>query len=146
MLALFELVVVLVAVALVGGVLVRGRRGNDRTTIMERRVEAYMQPIRREGTNPELAAMSDLELRDLLLSGARNLRVEAERRTYVLAGAAAVGVIAAIIVSSQQGIEGFAVTLLVAAIVVFGLFEYLGRRMQAPLLRQGIDVERLRVE
>ena len=146
MFALLELVVVVVAVAIVGGMLVRGRRGNDRVSIMERRVEAYMQTIRREGTNPELAAMSDVELRDLLLSSARNLRIEAERRTYILAGVGAVGAISAIIVSTQQGIGGFGITLAIAAIVVYGLFEYLGRRMQSPLLRQGIDIERLRVE
>jgi hypothetical protein len=146
MFALLELVVVVAAAAIVGSFLMRTRRGNDRVSILERRVEAYMQTIRREGSNPELAAMSDTELRDLLLSSARNLRIEAERRTYILGGVGAVGVIAAIVVSTQQGIEGFAITLAIAAIVVFGLFEYLGRRMQGPLLRQGIDVERLRVE
>jgi hypothetical protein len=146
MFALLEIVVVVAAAAIVGSFLMRTRRGNDRASILERRVEAYMQTIRREASNPGLAAMSDTELRDLLLSSARNLRIEAERRTYILAGVGAVGVIAAIVVSSQQGIEGFAITLVIAAIVVYGLFEYLGRRMQGPLLRQGIDVERLRVE
>jgi len=34
----------------------------------------------------------------------------------------------------------------VAALVLYGLNEFLGRQMIAPLVAKGIDVERLRVE
>ena len=72
------------ALILVGGVVsyaTRGRRVADRATLIERRVDAYIETIRREKKTPELVAMSDNELRDVLLSGAHNLRVQRERRS-----------------------------------------------------------------
>lgn len=146
MLALVEVAVVALVALFAASIFVRRRRSGERDAVMERRVEAYMQTIRREGSNPELAAMSDLELRDLLLSGARNLRIEAERRSYILAAASLVGVIAAIIVGTQDGWRGFAITLVLAAIVIYGIGEYLARRMREPLVSRGLDIERLRVE
>lgn len=145
MLALLELAVVLVAAFLIFSFFRRNRSG-EREALMERRVEAYMQTIRREGRNPELAAMTDIELKDLLLSSARNLKIDGERRSYVLVGAAAVAVIAALIVATQDGWQAFGVVLLVAAIAIYGLGEFLSRRMREPLRARGIDVERLRVE
>jgi hypothetical protein len=38
------------------------------------------------------------------------------------------------------------VALLIAALVLYGMNEFLGRQMIAPLEKKGIDVERLRVE
>ena len=124
----------------------RSRHSSERDDVTARRVEAYMATIRREGKNPELAAMSDAELRDLLLSGARNLRIDNERRMLVLAGGAVVGVLAAVMVATQDGLRGFGIALVVAAIVLYGLNEILVRRSREPLLVRGIDVERLRVE
>jgi hypothetical protein len=137
------------ALILVGGVvsyLTRGRRLSDRAAITERRVEAYMETIRREGTNPALTAMSDNELRDLLLSSAHNLKVQRDRRLYLLFGGIVVGLIGAILVATEDGYRGFGVALLVAALVLYGVNEFLGRQMTAPLIDKGIDVERLRVE
>lgn len=146
MMALFELALVLVLAGIAWSVFVRRRRGGEREAITERRVDAYMQTIRREASNPELAAMTDIELKDLLLSSARNLRVDAERRTYVLFGAGAVALVAAIVVATQEGWQGFGIALLIAAIGIYGLGEFLSRRMREPLREKGIDVERLRVE
>ena len=122
------------------------RRVTERTAVTERRVSAYMQTIRRQNANAELAAMTDTELRDLLLSSARNLRLQAERRTYVLLGAGAVALLAAITASTLEGTRGFAIALVVGALAIYGLNDYLGRRMRAPLDRLGLDLERLRVE
>ena len=105
-----------------------------------------MQTIRREASNPELAAMTDIELKDLLLSSARNLRVQAERKWYLLIGGAVLAFFGAILVATQDGTRGFGISLLVAAVVLYGLNEFFGRRMREPLLERGIDVERLRVE
>jgi hypothetical protein len=124
----------------------RGRVSDEREAITVRRVEAYMTTIRREGQNPELAAMSDPELRDLLLSSARNLRIENDRRWMVLTGAGVVALLAAIMVGTQEGLRGFGVALVIAAIVVYALNEIAVRRSREPLLARGIDVERLRVE
>ena len=146
MLAFIEIAVLVVVVAIFWGLFSRGRRVGERESVMERRVEAYMQTIRREGKNAELAAMTDLELKDLLLSGARNLKIDAERRSYVLWGAAVIGLIAAFVIATQDGWRGFGIVLGIAAVVVYGIGEYMSRRMREPLTSRGIDIERLRVE
>jgi hypothetical protein len=114
--------------------------------MIERRVEAYMETIRREKAHPELVAMSDTELRDLLLSSAHNLKVQRDRRLYLLFGGVLVALFGAILVATEEGTRGFGVALLVAALVLYGINEFLGRQMAAPLEAKGIDVERLRVE
>jgi hypothetical protein len=137
------------ALILVGGVIhymTRSRRLTDRGTMLDRRVEAYIETIRREGTNTELVAMSDSELRDLLQSSAHNLKVQRDRRLYLLFGGVLVGLIGAILVATEEGTRGFGIALLVAALVLYGMNEFLGRQMVAPLEQKGIDVERLRVE
>lgn len=134
---------------LLGGVLsyfMRGRLQAQRQEMTERRVEAYMETIRRERTAPELVAMNDTELRDVLMSSAHNLRVQRDRRNYLLFGGVLVGLIGAIIIATEEGSRGFGVALLVAALVLYGVNEFLGRQMTAPLIAKGIDVERLRVE
>ena len=90
--------------------------------------------------------MSDSELRDLLLSSAHNLKVQRDRRMYLLFGGVVVAIIGAILVATEDGYRGFGVALLVGALVLYGINEFLGRQMIAPLLAKGIDVERLRVE
>jgi hypothetical protein len=146
MLILLEIAAVLL---LVGGVISYfTRRGRDaeRDAVTERRVQAYMQTIRREGGNAALMAMSDAELRDLLLSGARNLRLQTERKAYLMFGGTVLALLAAVIVATEDGLRGFGIALLVGAMALYGINEFLGRRMREPLEARGIDVERLRVE
>ena len=140
----FGLVLVLIGMAL--SYLFRGRAVAAKQAITDRRVEAYIETIRRERSNPELTAMSDTELRDLLLSSAHNLKVQRDRRMYLLFGGVVVAIIGAILVATEDGYRGFGVALLVGALVLYGINEFLGRQMIAPLLAKGIDVERLRVE
>ena len=140
----FGLVLLLVGIAL--SYLFRGRAAAAKQAITERRVDAYIETIRRERTNPELTAMSDSELRDLLLSSAHNLKGQRDRRMYLLFGGVVVAIIGAILVATEDGYRGFGVALLVGALVLYGINEFLGRQMIAPLLAKGIDVERLRVE
>ena len=143
---LIEIALALVLIGLVISFVMRGRSAVERESVIERRVEAYMQTIRREASNRELAAMTDLELKDLLLSSARNLRVQAERKWYLLIGGGVLAFFGAILVATQDGTRGFGISLLVAAMVLHGLNEFFGRRMREPLIERGIDVERLRVE
>jgi len=146
MIWLIELALVLL---LVGGgwtLLNRGRRTDERDALTMRRVDAYIETIRREASNRELAAMSDTELRDLLHSGARNLRAAEQKKGWTLLGVAGVTLVTAIIVAAQEGWAGFAVVAAVGAVVTYGLNEFLGRQMRAPLERRGIDVDRLRIE
>lgn len=142
----FEFALVLVLVGIAAGYLFRGRRSAEQQEVIERRVEAYMQTIRREKSNPELAAMGDLELRDVLLSSARNLKLQNERKWYVLAGLGVVALLGAIIVATQDGAQGFGIALLVGAAVLYGINEVIARRIREPILARGIDIERLRVE
>ena len=140
----FGLILLLVGMAV--SYLFRGRVVAQKQAMTERRVDAYVETIRREKTNPELVAMSDNELRDLLLSSAHNLKVQRDRRLYLLFGGVVVALIGAILVATEDGYRGFGVALLVGALVLYGINEFLGRQMIAPLLAKGIDVERLRVE
>lgn len=143
------LVEILAALLIIGGIVtyfVRNRRDSERDAVTGRRVEAYIETIRRERKNPELSAMSDTELRDLLLSGARNLRIQSERRVYLLFGGTVAALLAAVIVATEDGMRGFGIALLVGAMALYGINEFLGRRMREPLEAKGIDVERLRVE
>lgn len=143
------LVEIAAALLLVGGVIsyfMRNKRDSEREAVTERRVEAYIETIRRERSNSALNEMSDSELRDLLLSGARNLRIQAERRLYLLFGGTIAALFAAIVVATEDGMRGFGIAILVGAMVLYGLNEFLARRMREPLEAKGIDVERLRVE
>jgi hypothetical protein len=146
MVILLEIAMVLALVGLVAGLLLRGRKAAERAAVAGQRVEAYMQTIRREAPTPELAAMSDTELRELLMSSARNLRLQSERRWYLLIGGGFLGFLAAILVATEEGTRGFGIAMLIAAVVLYGINEYLGRRMRAPLEARGLDAERLRVE
>ena len=53
---------------------------------------------------------------------------------------------AAILIATEEGTRGFGIAVVVGAVVLYGLNEYLGRRMRAPLEARGLDAERLRVE
>jgi hypothetical protein len=143
------LVEILAALLIIGGIVayvLRNRRDAEREAVTERRVDAYIETIRRERKSPELSAMSDTELRDLLLSGARNLRIQAERRVYLLFGGTIAALLAAVIVATEDGMRGFGIAILIGAMALYGINEFLGRRMREPLEAKGIDVERLRVE
>jgi hypothetical protein len=146
---MFILVEILAALLIIGGIvtyILRNRRDAEREAVTERRVDAYIETIRRERKTPELSAMSDTELRDLLLSGARNLRIQAERKVYLLFGGTIAALLAAVIVATEDGMRGFGIALLIGAMALYGINEFLGRRMREPLEAKGIDVERLRVE
>lgn len=138
----------LLAFALIVGCVafvIRGRE-NERAQIMKQRVHAYMQTIRREADKPELAAMSDDELRDLLLASAYNLRQQADRRWFFLIVGIVAVFVAALVVAIENGSMGFGVSLIIGALALYGLNEYIGRRMREPLTARGIDVDRLRVD
>ena len=134
---------------LIGGgwtLLTRGRATKEREALTLRRVDAYIETIRRERRNPELVAMSDSELRDLLHAGARNFRVASQKRSWSLLGVGGVTLFSAIAIASHDGWRGFGIAAAVGGIVAYGLSEFLMRKARAPLERYGVDVERLTVE
>ena len=93
-----------------------------------------------------LEVLVALGLVGLLVSYFFRGRREAERRWYILLGGGAAALLAAIAIGTQEGMRGFGIVLLVATVALYGLNEFLGRRMTEPLVSRGIDVERLRVE
>lgn len=134
---------------LIGGgwtLLTRGKVTKEREALTLRRVDAYIETIRRERRNAELVAMSDSELRDLLHAGARNFRAANQKRGWFLLGVGAVTLFSAIVIASQDGWRGFGIVAVVGAVVAYGLNEFLVRKARAPLERYGVDVERLTVE
>jgi uncharacterized protein YjiS (DUF1127 family) len=143
---MIELGLLLFLVGVVISYFTRGRRLADTQAMMDRRVEAYIETIRRERSNAELSAMSDTELKDLLLSSAHNLKVQRDRQLYLLFGGVVIALIGAILVATEEGFRGFGVALVIAAIVLYGINEFVGRQIRAPLVAKGIDIERLRVE
>ncbi len=143
---LVELGLLLLLVGVTVSYFTRARRVADTQAMTERRVDAYIETIRRERSNAELSAMSDTELRDLLLSSAHNLKVQHDRQLYLLFGGVVIALIGAILVATEEGFRGFGVALVVAALVLYGINEFVGRQIKAPLLAKGIDIERLRVE
>jgi hypothetical protein len=143
------LIQIALVLLLVGGgltLLTQGKANKRREAMIMRRVDAYIETIRRDRAVPTLAAMSDSELRDLLYAGAHNLRVATQKRLWVLLGVGAATLFGAILIGTQDGWRGFGATVAIGAVVGYGVSEYLSRRARAPLERQGVDVERLRVE
>lgn len=143
------LIQIALVLLLIGGgwtLLGRGRVNKEREALTLRRVDAYIETIRRERNNAELVAMSDSELRDLLHAGARNFRVARERRSWYLLGLGAATLFSAIAIASHDGWRGFGIAVIVGAIAAYGLNEFLMRKARAPLEKHGIDVERLTVE
>jgi hypothetical protein len=140
--------IALVLLLLGGGwtMLTRKQRDRQREALTMRRVDAYIETIRRERRSPELAAMSDMELRDLLHSGARNLKIAEQRKSWIILGGVAASVLAAALAGSQEGWLGFGAVAAIGAIVTYGTNEFLTRRMRAPLEKRGIDIDRLMVE
>lgn len=143
---LLQIALVLLVVGGGWTMLTKGRITKEREALTLRRVDAYIETIRRERRNAELVAMSDRELRDLLHAGARNYRLASERRGWLVLGVAALSLFSAIAIASQDGWRGFGIAAAVGAVVAYGLNEFLTRRARAPLQRYGVDVERLTVE
>jgi Flp pilus assembly protein TadB len=146
MIWLIELALVLFLVGF--GLRLWGRRGKsaDRETLTMRRVDAYIETIRRERRNADLVAMSDHELRDLLDAGARNYRVAGERRLWILFGIAAATVLGVVVALINEGFWVAAAGAAVGGCALYGLNVYLERQARQPLERHGIDIDRLIVE
>jgi hypothetical protein len=145
MLILIEIAVVLLVVGGGWTYLNRNKRNAKREALTLRRVDAYIETIRRERKNAELAAMSDSELRDLLHAGATNLKIAEQRRNLAVTGIGLVTIIVAAALGSQEGWLPFLASGAVGALVAYGTSVYLSRSAKAPLEKRGIDVDRLQV-
>lgn len=146
MILLVEIALVLLLLGAGWNMMTRNRRNRQREALIMRRVDAYIETIRRERRNTELAAMSDMELRDLLHAGAHNLKIAEQRKTWIVFGCGLATVLGAALAGNQDGWMSFGIVAAVGAIVTYGTHEFLGRRMRAPLEKRGVDIDRLMVQ
>jgi hypothetical protein len=144
MMFMFELAALVALGVVILMVVTTKKRSISAEGLMAQRVEAYKATLRREGGIFD--KMSDLELTDVLTATARTMRSQAERRWIMLVGGAALGFFAAIFVGTQQGTQGFVLTLVGSAAVLYGLHQYVGRRLRDVAERQGLDPDRLLVD
>lgn len=112
----------------------------------EERIGAYMVTIRRTGTNPDFAAMTDTELRDVLSAAMRRLAAGRSRKVLLLVLGTVATLLTSIVFGVEEGWRAFAATFVIGGIALFGLERAMERMTRAPIEAQGLDVERLRLD
>jgi hypothetical protein len=125
------------------------RSGKNSARIEEignERIKAYMTTLKRTGGNPELAAMTDDELRDILAAAMRRLATGQSRKLLLLVLGAIATLLAGIVFGIEEGWRAFAATIAVGGIALYGLERVMDRMTRAPIEAQGLDVERLRLD
>ncbi|MBU1175003.1 MAG: hypothetical protein KKH72_06330 [Alphaproteobacteria bacterium] len=123
-----------------------GGRNGKLHEIAEERIAAYTATLRRTGANPDLAAMTDAELHDILGAAIRRLSAGQGRKLVLLVFGAIATVLVGIIFGVEDGWRAFAATLAIGGIALFGLERVLDRATRTPLESQGLDIERLRLD
>ncbi len=114
--------------------------------IGEERIAAYMTTLRRTGTNPTLAEMTDTELSDILRAAMRRLAAGQSRKLTLLVLGAIATLLAGVVFGVEEGWRAFAATLVIGGIALYGLERVLDRTTRAPIEAQGLDIERLRLD
>jgi hypothetical protein len=137
--------IVLAIVALV--MLANAGRGVTRLhAIAEERIAAYMATLRRTRENPDLSAMTDTELHDVLGAAMRRLAAARSRKMLLLVLGTVATLLAGIVFGVEEGWRAFAATIAVGGIALFGLERVIDRTTRAPIEAQGLDIERLRLD
>lgn len=146
MIILLYAALVLAAITVIGNLMLHKWNAARRDQRIGERVDAYIASLEREGLPEPLGAMAADERRDVLLSSARQVQAESDKRFYV----ATVGGIIAFFVALGFAIEGagtrdFVLALAVAAMALYGINLFLYRTFRARQAERGIDIERLRI-
>lgn len=123
-----------------------GRNATKLHEIAEERIAAYVTTLRRTGGNPELAAMTDTELHDVLGAAMRRLASARSRKFVLLVLGAVATLIAGIVLGIEDGWRAFAATAAVGGLALYGLERVIDRAARAPIEDQGLDIERLRLD
>lgn len=139
--------IVLAAITVVGNLMLHKWNATRLEKQMAERVEGYLGSMQREGMPEQLEVMADEERRHLLLTSARQIRAESDRRFYI----ATIGGIVAFFVALGFAIEGagtrdFVIALAIGAAALYGLNVFLHRSLRARLAERGIDMDRLRTD
>ncbi|MCD7060283.1 hypothetical protein [Pelagibacterium xiamenense] len=137
----------LVAVTVIGNLMLARWNAERREKRIGERVDAYLTSLEREGVPEPLEPMSAQERRDTLISAGHRVRVESDKRFYVVTIGAILGFFVALGFAIEgAGTRDFVITLAIAAVALYGVHAFLYRTFRARMAAQGIDIERLKIE
>lgn len=144
MIILLYAAIVLAAITVIGNLMLHKWNAKRLEQRMDARVDAYISSLEREGIPEPLEAMSGDERREVLVSTARQVKAESDKRFYV----ATIGGIIVFFVALAFAIEGeatrdFVITLSIGAAVIYGINTILYRNLKSRLAERGIDIERI---
>jgi len=146
MVGVLQIVLVILGVGLIMA-LTGGRSGTDRKKDMiARRVEAYIETIRRTGEPDHLNKMSDAELSDILTAAARRLHAQRTNRMIVTIAAAVAAVVIAMFFGAESGIQGFIIAGVIGAAATYGINAVLERRTGEWFRDNDLEPDRLAVD
>ncbi|WP_196257930.1 hypothetical protein [Pelagibacterium limicola] len=136
--------IVLAAITIIGNLMLHKWNAARLEKRIEERADAYLNAMEHEGVPDPLAAMAKDEQRYTLISAARQVKAESDKRFYV----GAIGSIVTFFVALGFAIEGagtrdFVITIAIGAVVLYGINTVLYRNLKARLADQGIDIERI---
>ena len=135
----------LAAITVIGNLMLAKWNAKRTETRIAERADAYMSSLEREGLPETLEPMSAAERRDVLISAAREVRAESDKRFYI----AALGGILAFFIALGFAIEGagtrdFVITIAAAAAILYGIVTVLYRSFKGRMAARGIDIDRLK--
>jgi hypothetical protein len=135
---------VLAAITVIGNLMLHKWNATRLEKRMDERVDAYMNSMEREGVPQPLEAMAGEERRNVLVSAARQVKAESDKRFYV----ATIGGIITFFVALGFAIEGegtrdFVIALAIGAAALYGINTVLYRNLKSKLSARGIDIERI---
>ncbi len=144
MIILLYAAIVLAAITVIGNLMLHKWNAARLEKRMEDRVGAYLTSLEREGFPAPLEAMAGDERREVLVSAAREVKAESDKRFYI----ATIGSIITFFVALGFAIEGagtrdFVITLAIGAAALYGINTVLYRNLKGRLAARGIDIERI---
>ncbi|WP_417583867.1 hypothetical protein [Pelagibacterium sp.] len=112
----------LAAITIIGNLMLAKWNAQRIETRISTRGEAYLASLEREGLPEALAAMSEVERRDIVMSAGHEVRAESDRRFYLATiGGMAVFFVALGFGIEAGGVQAFLLALLVGAAAIYGV-------------------------
>jgi hypothetical protein len=136
--------IVLAAITVIGNLMLHKWNAGRLEKRIEERVDAYASSMEREGIPEPLETMASEERRHMLVSAAREVKAESDKRFYV----ATIGGIVTFFVALGFAIEGagtrdFVIALAIGIAALYGINTVLYRNLRSRLAARGIDIERI---
>lgn len=144
MIILLYAALVLAAITVIGNLMLHKWNAARWDRRMEERVDAYLNSMGREGIPDPLEPMAGDERHHVLVSAARQVKAESDKRFYV----ATIGGIITFFVALGFAIEGegtrdFVIALAIGCAALYGINTVLYRNLRSKLAARGIDIERI---